>query len=151
MLTKAETEARCGFPIPDEIWNFHPWGHRILIKRMERETMYGSLHIPDTAQQETTVGVVVRVGDRVGLLDGQPGQASIHQLIQDDLPEGLIGTVVTFGQWSGGVVFKSPKAKISGNEYDDAEWLLCQAVDIWGHNTGPEAQKEKENVLRNDS
>jgi co-chaperonin GroES (HSP10) len=88
MLSKEETEDRVGFTIPQDYWNFVPWGNRLLVRRFPKDKMtMGGLIIPNSAQKAKAMGVIVAVGHTVGMVYEpfqNPGQAVIH----DDFPRG---------------------------------------------------------------
>ena len=134
MLTREETEARVGFPIPQKWWDFVPWGNRLLVRRTPKEKMTeGGLFIPNTSQRQQGCGTIVKVGHTVGsVLEPfqTPGQVVVH----DDLTDGmggfshddLIGLVITFGMFTG--------HGLDVDSYEDTEWILLAAADILGHN-----------------
>ena len=126
MLSREETEARVGFAIPEEYWNFHPWGNRILVKRTPKEEVTkGGLFIPNTSQRKQSSGVVVKVGHTVGEVDDSfqtPGNVEVHPDFQG--PDMMIGVVVTFGEFTGQ----------SLEEGYEGDWVLLMAMDILGHN-----------------
>lgn len=73
---------RDGTPIP-----FFPIGKRIVVERIEPETVMGGLHIPDTAQVQMNLGTVLAAGPAAqGVLD----DAGIS-----------IGDTVAFGKYTG--------------------------------------------------
>jgi hypothetical protein len=57
MLSKEETEDRVGFTIPQDYWNFVPWGNRLLVRRFPKDKMtMGGLIIPNSAQKAKAMG-----------------------------------------------------------------------------------------------
>ena len=154
-LSRAETEARCGFSIPDEIWQFTPWGNRLLVRREPPEERFGRIIIPDSSRRQISAGTIVKVGSGVGELNGLPGQALIPSrfirtgwvgtegsdpdiVVDAPCPDLLIGLVVTFGHWTGEAIRPASQHSAVGDTYD-TEFVLIQAVDIWGDNS-PEAE-----------
>jgi len=96
--------------------------------------------------------VVVKVGASVGQEDGLPGQARVPRQFLDPvvgiqtspIAEGLIGQHITFGEWTGEEIHINPKKAMVERSYDDGPYNLIQAVDIWGHNTRTEKEKEED-------
>jgi co-chaperonin GroES (HSP10) len=120
--TKQATEEMLGSRIPDEIWDFQPWGSRILVRRDKEPDMVGSLFIPDDAKEPLQSGTIVKVGVGVGTLEDSDCPYSD--------PSNLVGLPITFGQWAGKVLMTSEdhrKDPYAGN------WLLMHENDIWGH------------------
>lgn len=144
-LTRSETEARCGFTIPDGIWKFTPWGNRIVVRRLPPQATFGQIEIPISAQRMISAGHIVEAGEGVGQLNDLPGQALLPRRFY--LPDGrtdldaLIGLVVTFTHWGGEAIKPSAEHSLVESDYD-TEYLLIQAVDIWGDNEPEEPPAE---------
>ena len=153
-LSKAEAEERCGFEIPDEVWSFHPWGNRILARRLDPEEKFGHIHIPEGFKRQVSAGTIVKVGDCVGELVGLPGQAAVpveflreRDSVSLDPQETLVGIVITFNKFVGEEVHTNPTQALVERTYDDSQYILLQAVDIWGHSVLLEGgEKENEDV-----
>jgi len=140
--TKSETEALIGSVIPQDIWDFQPWGSRILIRRDKTVEQIGRIHVPDSAQELLQSGVVVKVGTGVG-------ESDVADCPYPD-PALLVGLPVIFGMWSGKVINASDEGV---RDLYEGHWLLMHENDIWGHsNTNPEGlQTQSETAQKEES
>lgn len=129
--------------IPPEVWKFVPWGHRVLVLRTPMVTKHGSIHIPDVAKRENTVGWVLSVGRAItepdhklpdiAPLAGITEYASLKQTwgpASDTLH--LVGEVVIFSQWAGKPLrtsaYEDTERQLDGN----SPLLVLSVGDIWG-------------------
>ncbi len=120
---RQELEAVIGQAIPDDVWDWEPWGHRVLLIRDLSPDMVGSIVIPANARDTLAAGFVVKVGPDVGLTTSKfNGDAPFVN------PGDMVGSHVIFGRWCGKTIL-APMAK---NVYD-SEWLVMTEDDIWGH------------------
>jgi len=136
---REQVEQRIGSRIPDEIWDFEPWGARILVRRDKAEEKIGSIYIPDDARDTLQSGVIVKVGPMVGV-DGAAQSGVLHSCPYPD-PADLVGLPVIFGTYAGKVLVTSEDRH---RDPYSGHWLLMTEEDIWGHsNREPEvAPKE---------
>jgi co-chaperonin GroES (HSP10) len=138
MLSREETEARLGFKVPEDYWNFIPWGNRILVRRFpEDEITSGGIIIPSNSKQLKSVGIIVRVGNTVGLVEDTGPVGVGNAILPDEFygddgeyGDDLVGLVVTFGEFAGSAVGDDRR-----NSYE-SEYTMIMAADIWGHNEG---------------
>lgn len=93
---RPEIEAACGHEIPDDIWEFVPFGRRVIVVRETPADLYaGVIVIPKTAQSQMTQGWVIAAGQLVGMprADGQHVSPLAARL--------LVGRKVLFGAYAG--------------------------------------------------
>ena len=90
---------------------FRPLHDRILVQRMEEETMTaGGIFIPETAKEKPIQGKVIAVGKGKILEDGSVRDLDVKK-----------GDTILFGKYSGTDI------KISGDEY-----LIMREDDVLG-------------------
>jgi chaperonin GroES len=90
---------------------FHPLGDRVVVRRVDEETMTkGGIIIPDTAKEKPQEGEVVAVGPGARDDDGK-------RIPMDVKP----GDRILFGKWSGSEV-----------KLDAEELLIMKESDILG-------------------
>lgn len=118
---QAKLEALLGRPLPAELFEFQPWGHRIVVSRDEPLKRIGSIHVPDTAQLPPARGTVISCGPSVGLgRHDYVGHCPVT-------PERLIGARVLFGAYAG----QSLKIDPRDDEYLTYTVILTEN-EIWG-------------------
>lgn len=119
--TRDQLEALLG-PIPKEVWEFEPFGHRVVVKQLEADDRTaGGLYIPDTAQQPAAQGWVVKVGPQFGLATYK-NEAPIQIP-----PAELIGSKVLFGAYAGVEL----ESSTPGQRWE-GRYLLMQEMDLIG-------------------
>lgn len=131
IANQALLEAIVGRPIHPEIFDFAPWGHRIVIVREEPlRISAGGIHLPHVVQ--LAQGWVLSVGHQVGevSMGGPVGSCPLSR-------ERLLGCKVLFGKYAGEPIKTGDVAK-----EDDftADFVLLTDFDIYG--TVGEAPKE---------
>ena len=87
-----------------------PLADRVVIQQLEEETrqMYGSLHIPDSAQEKPQQGKVIAIGE---------GRYEEGTLVPMELD---VGDKVLYGKYSGTEV-----------TIDNVEYLIIKEADIF--------------------
>jgi len=129
-LNKEELGKIIGQPIPQPIWDFEPWGHRVVVLRDQSLEKVGAIHIPASARETLAAGYVVKVGSDVGATTTKfNGDSPFVN------PGDMVGAHVVFGRWCGKTILE-PMAK----DIYDSEWLVMTEDDIWGHDC-PQEEK----------
>ncbi len=114
-----------GRPIPREIFEFIPWGRRLVVLREEALRMTGGgLHIPDTAQQPLAQGWVISCGHLVGDAATPAGPCGGAPLLGTE----LIGRKVLFGKYAGTTLQTGDPLE---NEWE-GQFVLLTDGDLWG-------------------
>lgn len=127
--TKAEVEEAIGHPIPEDVWNLKPWGHRVIVRRDDALAKYGAIYIPEDAKMAPASGFVISIGPDVGTpLGNFNGECPLLNT------RDLIGCSVTFGRWAGSTLVD--KLDTRGSDYE-SDFLLMTEDDIWGINENP--------------
>ena len=132
---KRYVEEVIGSRIPDEIWDFQPWGARLLVRRDRTEELYkGAIYIPEEFRPDLQSGVILKVGPMVGV-DGATINKCLSFCPYPD-PADLVGLPIVFGEFAGKVLFTSEDKKTDPYR---GHWLLMTEEDVWGHsNREPE-------------
>ena len=127
---RAVLEELIGCPIPDGVWGFEVWGHRIVVMRDRSPDKVGLVHIPENAREVFAAGYVIKIGSDVGATTSKfNGDSPFVN------PGHMLGAHVIFGRYCGTTIL-TPTAR---NPYD-SEWLVMTEDDIWGHDQGPTHQ-----------
>lgn len=105
--------------LPDDLFNFYPWGSRVVVMRDEPIRKVGAVHIPTTAQYERAIGTVVAVGPKVGC--AAVGSSSPISR------ERLVGCKVIFGKYAGQAI----QFSVTDDDFYTSFVILPEA-DIWG-------------------
>lgn len=136
VATHETMEKIVGEPLPRELAEIVPWGHRLVVVREKPiEESPGGIAIPKTAQKELSTGWVVAVGDRVGEADGY---SATYPGMYPFARETLIGTKVTFGRYAGHEIM--PKADtIGGVRYGSRFLVLSEGDVLFHHHSGAAA------------
>ena len=118
---QAKLQALLGRELPDALFTFRPWGHRVVITRDEPLRKIGGIHVPETALTPPARGTVVSVGPLVGT-----GHASFTGYCPY-LPQRLLGAKVLFGAYAGQSLRIDPR---------DDDYLTYTVIltenEIWG-------------------
>ncbi len=131
-------EQKLGFPLPKQVLNFHPWGNKILVKRLKSEEKYkGTIYIPDSAKKMMTAGTIIKVGEDVGVAAAIGVEPTLPLGFENH--ENLVGLIVTFNDFAGSAAIADADA---GDPYA-TDFLLITLHDIMGHNTDP-SDKERQ-------
>jgi co-chaperonin GroES (HSP10) len=105
--------------LPDDLFNFYPWGSRVVVMRDEPIRSVGKIKLPDSSIVERAIGTVVAVGPKVGT--AAVGSSS-------PVPrERLLGCKVIFGRYSGQAV----QFSVTDDDFYTSFVILPES-DIWG-------------------
>lgn len=118
---KAALEAHIGRELPVALFDFAPWGTRLVVAHVSPERKVGSIWIPSTAQTKVAQGWVVSVGPRVGKGRADyTGWCPYHR-------SRLLGVRCVFGQYAG----QTLKVSVQDDDYDSG-WSILSENEIWG-------------------
>ena len=132
--TKEKVEEMIGGPIPQDIWEFQPWGPRILVRQDLPEDKIGSIFVPETAKEPLQSGIVVKVGPGVGEKGNRESSPYLTQAA-------LVGLPVIFGQWAGKTIYSGEDSR---RDPYAGLWVLMHEDDIWGHSNREPSKAPKE-------
>lgn len=111
---RAQIERLTGGATDDEIWNFEPFGTRlVVVRRIAQETTAGGIIIPST------------VRDRDTLTAGTGYVASVGP----ECSPGLLGKRVVFEAYCGAAIGKQNK---QGENIYESRCIILTEGDIWG-------------------
>ena len=116
-----------GRSLPEELFDFYPFGRRIVVVRAETQKAHEVgdgkvLHIPDQAQQPPTYGWVLSAGQDVGSPSStERGGAPV-------MSHRLVGCKVLFGVYSGQPLLLGEKDET----LFESAYTLMHDTDIWG-------------------
>lgn len=113
-----------GHPIPDDVWEFVPWGHRLVVVREEPAEMRGSIIIPDVARKPYTRGWVISAGHQVGTPSAHFPHAC--PLAGND----LVGRKVMFGAFAGTVLQPDVEFGVRGSH--EGKYVILTDADLFG-------------------
>jgi len=99
VLAKADAEALVGHPLPQQLFDFIPLGHRIHVVVEPPKQQFGRIHVPKSAQKRPARGWVVAAGERVGQPWAPSGEATGWWPLNP--PETILGARVVFGAYAG--------------------------------------------------
>jgi co-chaperonin GroES (HSP10) len=132
VANKPKLENIIGRPLAADLFEFQPWGRRLVVVREVAPDKIGLIHLPDQVKQPPAVGWVASVGPEVGAWD------------RGTLPVGgcplnaktLLGCKVVFGNYAGEVIKTGdPKETLFESEY-----VLLNDGAIWGTIGDPPAE-----------
>ena len=122
---RALVEERVPVKVDPRVWDFQPWGHRLVVLRGEPDRKVGLIDIPDAHQVPPTYGWVVNCGPEVG---HGPCGSSPHPC--PVVAEDLVGSRVLFGSFAGQPIAFSAKPTTSQGEFGD--FVLMTDGDLLG-------------------
>lgn len=122
IFTRPQVEKMIGGEVDPEVWDFIPWGHRIVVKRLPTPERVGSILIPENYKEPLACGWVIRVGLEVGMPGTKHGGDCPFDLSD------LVGKQVMFGKFAG-----MPLKSDTKSDPFEGEFLVLQEDDIWGH------------------
>ena len=120
IANQAKLEKIVGRSLPAEVFNFAPWGHRLVVVRAEPIKEIRGIHLPN--EQVLAQGWVLSVGQDVGL--PSPGAVGICPIPR----ERLLGCNVLFGAYAG-LPLKTGDPLES--EFESQFTVMCD-LDVWG-------------------
>jgi co-chaperonin GroES (HSP10) len=127
-------EAIVGHPIPPDVWEFVPWGHRLVVVREEAaDVSAGGIIIPSMAKRPYTRGWVISAGHQVGLPSAHYPNAC--PLAGSD----LVGRKVMFGNFAGTVL--APDTEFGPRGTHEGRYVILSDADLFGELT-PTTRKE---------
>lgn len=118
---RAALEKHTGLVLPEEIFDFEPWGTRIVVAHVPSERRIGMIWVPEVAKQKVAQGWVVSVGARVG-----KGRYDYVGWCPCP-PRELLGAKVVFGQYAG----QTLKTGAGDDDYDSG-WSILTENECWG-------------------
>lgn len=118
-VTRAEAEAVANRKLPKELFEFVPWGRRMLLVREAPEATYGKLYIPQSVQDSNSkaFGWVIAAGELVGAPDSRlPLGFSVYG------PSEILLRKLAFGRHAGisYSVTEDPSEAYVNEQYDTA-------------------------------
>lgn len=128
-------EAIVGHPIPPDVWEFVPWGHRLVVVREDAaDVSPGGIIIPSTAKPQYTRGWVVSAGHQVGW-------ESPHFPNTCPLPPwALVGRKVMFGNFAGTAL--QPDTEFGPRGTHTGKYVILSDADLFGELIDPNNTKE---------
>jgi len=121
VANQAKLEALLGRKLPDELFQFQPWGYRVVVTRDEPLRKIGGIHLPDSSLVPPARGTVVSVGHQVGR--NFNAATNICPLPASQ----LLGATVLFGNYAG----QSLKIDPRDDDYLTYNVILTEG-EIWG-------------------
>ena len=130
VLAKDEAEDLVGHPLPDQLFEWVPIGHRIHVVVEAPKSKIGEIIVPKSAQKRPARGWVVAAGELVGTRWSPSGEATGWWPLSP--PSTILGARVIFGAYAGRSLLIDPtdghKAalkdwfdeKVSGVNFADA-------------------------------
>jgi chaperonin GroES len=120
IANQAKLEAIVGRKLPDDLFKFAPWGHRLIVVREEPVRKVGQIHVPEVAVEKLAEGWVLSVGHLVN----QDMAAPLSK-------ERLLGCKVVFGKYAGDNIGVTTKDPLVDQEQEDL-FSILRDTDIWG-------------------
>jgi co-chaperonin GroES (HSP10) len=118
-----------GHPIPPDVWEFIPWGHRLVVVREEAAEVRGHIIIPDIAKRPYTRGWVISAGHQVGF----PSHHFVHGC--PVRPADLVGRKVMFGAFAGTVL--EPDVEFGARGTHEGKYVILNDADLFGELVPP--------------
>ena len=132
--------------IPESVWRFMPWGHRLVARRTPMVDKIGRVIVPDSAKKENCVGWVLTVGTELGVADAKlpdvmpywdyplPEDLYKHSKIAPGALQSLliVGQPVVFGQWTGKALRMSAYDDTHRQLDGGSPLMILSVGDIWG-------------------
>lgn len=117
-----------GLVVPDAVWQFHPWGDRVVVQREKAETHWGLVEIPEVHRRPPAHGRIITMGPDVDLPDASAPNLRLPAMLD---PLALPGRRVIFGMYSGSPLMFSAIDDESGPGHQ-SPYVLMRTKDIWG-------------------
>ena len=120
---RAPFERLVGREIPEAVFQFWPWGRRIIVARATPDRRSkGGIYYPDQTIEPPTRGWVLSVGPDVGLYTADLGGCPFRR-------EQLLGCEVLFGCYAGQPLHVGE----AGETTFESMYTLMLDTDVWGH------------------
>lgn len=147
VLAQEQAEELVGHPLPSQLFEWVPIGHRLVVVVEPPKQQIGRIHVPKSAQKRPARGWVVAAGELVGTRWSPSGEATGWWPLSP--PDTVLGARVIFGAYAGRSLLIDPTEdhrtalkewfdqNVSGVSFADAmdEFLspfkLLTDNDIW--------------------